>query len=232
MAIKNKVDSLIFIGLCVFAFFFSYLPFLNLPFTWLMTFLHEISHGLMALVTGGSVIKINLYLNGSGLCTTTGGWAFLILLSGYLGAIVWGVVVYLFATKINKKYAVTLTTLLSALIIVSGLLWARDLLTIIIMIVITLTLWLIIRLRSNWIAKFFMQFTGIYVLLDAIRAPLHLFDGKHLGDGAKLADLSSIPEIFWTLIWLGAGIAALWYLWSTHGCSSILEERSQHEEKL
>ena len=48
------------------------------------------------------------------------------------------------------------------------------------------------------------------MLLNAIRAPLYLIDGQHVGDGAQLADLFLIvPEIIWVALWFAFGLALL-----------------------
>ncbi|MFQ5534642.1 MAG: M50 family metallopeptidase, partial [Sphingomonadales bacterium] len=86
--------SLTFVLLVVGAMLLSVIPIVSLPFSWTATFFHEISHGLMAIATGGSIVKINLYPNGAGLCTSIGGSPFLIAFAGYFGAVLWGVLIY------------------------------------------------------------------------------------------------------------------------------------------
>ena len=69
-------------------------PYLGIPFNWLESFFHELSHGLAAIITGGKILQIELFSNGAGLCTTQGGIAFIIAFSGYAGAVGWGVLIY------------------------------------------------------------------------------------------------------------------------------------------
>jgi len=64
MRLTPRQRLLLFI---VAAFIVDYLPFINLPFLWSETFFHEISHGLAALLTGGSIDSITLNFNGAGL---------------------------------------------------------------------------------------------------------------------------------------------------------------------
>jgi len=47
----------------------------------------------------------------------------------------------------------------------------------------------------------------------ALIAPTHLIDGKHVGDGADLADITFIPEIVWVAFWLIFAGGALSYLY-------------------
>ena len=60
------------------------------PFRLFVVFLHEISHGLAAVATGGSIVSIGLSFDEGGVCLTRGGWPFLILNAGYLGSLLWG----------------------------------------------------------------------------------------------------------------------------------------------
>ena len=57
------------------------------PFRVFVVFLHEISHGLAAVLTGGRVVSIGLSANEGGVCVTRGGSPFLVLNAGYLGSL-------------------------------------------------------------------------------------------------------------------------------------------------
>jgi hypothetical protein len=60
------------------------------PLKILVVLLHEISHGLAAVATGGVIERIELSANEGGVCVTRGGSRFLILSAGYLGSLAWG----------------------------------------------------------------------------------------------------------------------------------------------
>jgi hypothetical protein len=216
---KNKKTpksvSLEFLVLVGAAFILSYIPIVNIPFTWIMTFFHEISHGIGALITGGSVEKIHLHLMGSGLCYTSGGIRFVVLQAGYIGAVLWGILIYEMADEISHKSTNILAMFLAGLIAISALLYGRDIITWIILLILFGLFVSIIKLQETYLMKLSLKFIGIYVLLDAVRAPLHLIDGRHYGDGAKLSDLTGIPEIFWVLLWLAIGIGGALYLLKT-----------------
>lgn len=51
---------------------------------------HEISHAMVAVVTGGTIERIVLDPNQGGACYCPGGNAFLTLSAGYLGSLAWG----------------------------------------------------------------------------------------------------------------------------------------------
>ena len=60
------------------------------PFRIFVVFLHEISHGIAAVLTGGRIVAIGLSFDEGGVCQTRGGWPFVILNAGYLGSLFWG----------------------------------------------------------------------------------------------------------------------------------------------
>ncbi len=206
-------DKVTFISLTAAALLLAQIPIVHWPFAWLETFFHELSHGLTAILTGGEIIRIELHLRGSGLCYTRGGWPFLVLLSGYSGAVLWGGGIYLAARGISWRSASLLLAILVGILTVSTLLWVRDLVTLGIIIVFLLILTFQWRFRSTPVLQWLLKFSGLYVVLDAVRSPLALLDVKHVGDGAKLATQTGVPEIIWVGLWFSFGLSGLWYLW-------------------
>ena len=194
----------------------SFIPVLNWPFTWIQTFFHEISHGLAAILTGGSVSHIEIHLRGSGLCYTSGGVRFVVASAGYLGASLFGVLLILSVAIFSHRQSSILAVALACLTLGSLLLWARDLITIIILLCITAVC--LLPIKNNWHPKaihILLQFIGCYVLLDAIKSPLWLIDGRSLGDGATLAQLTFVPELIWVALWEICALTCVWFVWKS-----------------
>ncbi len=222
MAVKDNIevlkrnDLLSFLTLLALAFFVSITPVLHWPFSWVQTFFHEISHGIAAILTGGSIKTIELNINGSGLCTSQGGIRFFTEFSGYAGGIFWGALIYTMVDNTSSKSADRIAILITALISITALLWARDLTTFFILVVMVVPFAIILKTKELTIEKYFMQFVGLYMVLDAIKTPTYLLDGEEKGDGATLQELTWLPEIFWILIWLALGVFTLLYLFRRH----------------
>lgn len=187
------------------------IPIISIPFKWLESYFHEISHGLAAVLTGGSIVKIQLFPNGAGLCTTRGGSALLISFFGYAGAIAWGSLTFLIAS-IHKKIAHVFSFILLALLLVSILLWIRDLLTLIIVLSLIALVLAQLKFSSTPYLQKALQLTGLLVLINSLNSPLYLLDGQEKGDGAALADLTLIPEFVWVLIWCALALFAVYRL--------------------
>jgi len=193
----------------------SWIPFLHWPFQWLQTYYHEISHGLAALLTTGDIARIELNFDGSGVCYTRGGSRFLTLLSGYLGAVFWGVLIYSASTIRSALAYQGVMLITGALWLITLVLWARDGVTIGILLVLLALVFLQWRLKSIQLARWVFQFLGVYVLIDALKSPLYLIDSRHRGDGAMLNDLTGIPEMVWVVIWFGAAATGLYFTWKS-----------------
>jgi hypothetical protein len=93
----RKRSLLIAFAAVVIVFILWNLPQLDVllyPFRLFVTFVHESGHGLAAILTGGSFVKFTVYGDGSGVATTIGGSRALILPAGYLGAALFGAVLF------------------------------------------------------------------------------------------------------------------------------------------
>lgn len=75
------------------------------PLKILVVFLHEVSHGLAAVLTGGKIVAITVSIDQGGLATTQGGNLFLILSAGYVGSLLIGVAILLVALRTNADRA-------------------------------------------------------------------------------------------------------------------------------
>ncbi len=196
------------------AVIFKQLPLVSIPFNWLESYFHEISHGIAAIITGGNIVRIQLFANGAGLCTTQGGIAFIISFSGYAGATLWGWGIYKLASA-HEQIAQLFSVLIFLLLVSSFVFWGRDLLTWFILAVLAGIFLLTIKLKKVHYLQRLMQLFGLLILLNSLFSPSSLLDGRHLGDGAALASMTFVPEIIWVLIWFLIALLALYSLYKT-----------------
>lgn len=183
---------------------------LGWPLKWAETFYHELSHGVVCMLTLGRIARIELKFDGSGCCYTRGGWRIPTLLAGYMGASLWGGALYVGGWMLGQSGATTWIKIELAILAVVFVFWVRDWRTLVIMLCIAATYGLALFKISEVLVPLFLQFAGIYVQLNAVRAPLHLIDGQHVGDGAALADIFKvIPEGVWIVWWLVFALGVL-----------------------
>lgn len=201
--------------LLVAAVIIRQIPIVSIPLNWLETYFHEISHGMAALITGGEIMRIQLFPNGSGVCTSRGGFSLFISFMGYAGATLWGVLIFKLADS-HQRVAQVFSGLMIALLLASIVFWARDLLTIIIISSLAVMFVFIIKMRRLYYLQLCLKFFGLSILLNSLFSPTYLFDGRDLGDGAALSSMTLVPELVWVLIWCALAIAALYSLIKTN----------------
>ena len=193
------------------AFLLTRLPYISVPFKWFESYFHELSHGLATLFTGGIVSHIELFPNGAGLCYSQGGNAVLIAFSGYLGAAVWGYLIFLLATWRNGiRFTLSI---LALTILASVVLWARDLLTIAILLCLSGLILLPLKLKNSRPLNSLLRILGLMIILNAMASPMVLFGLAGQGDAVALAQMTWIPAWCWVVIWLAVSCCMLWLSW-------------------
>ena len=203
-----------FFLLLIAAIVIKNLPLVSIPFNCLESYFHEISHGIAAILTGGSVVSIQLFASGAGLCTTQGGLSFVISFAGYAGATLWGWGIYKLAGS-HQGVAKIFSMLILILLVSSIVFWGKDPLTWFILVILAVLFLLPIKLQKIHYLQRLMQLFGLLILLNSLSSPSYLLDGRHLGDGAALASMTFIPEIVWVVIWFSIALLALYSLYRT-----------------
>lgn len=94
------------------------------PLKLLVVLLHEVSHGLAAVATGGSIESLTVTPNQGGLAVTRGGSRFWVLSAGYLGSLLIGLAV--FAAALGSRADRVVLGLLGAAILGVAALHVRE----------------------------------------------------------------------------------------------------------
>ena len=110
----------------------------------------------------------------------------------------------------SKKIATLGNGLILILLALTLLLWVQDVRTFII--IGSLVLLFVIKLKFGQLLALptIFRLTGLLVLLNSMYSPLYLLDGRSLGDGATLAQITLIPELIWVLVWSVLALASLY----------------------
>ncbi|MCS5707663.1 M50 family metallopeptidase [Candidatus Berkiella cookevillensis] len=211
-----SLRSITFLAYVVVAFAVYYVPIFNWPFSWWMGFFHEISKALGILATGGSVSSLELSLRGMGTSFAQGGNIWFIATCSYCGAVLWGMLIYILADKLHKKYAIFEAIVLSLFILFISILWVRDILTILILIIMVGLLLSIIKLHNYSLMKITLKFIGIYIVLDGIRTPLNLLDGRIPLDLIPLMQQSTVFTYLSVFLWFCFALLGIYALWIWH----------------
>ena len=205
--IKRKL-----VFLAGFLLFFAALWLLwNTPFIYplkiFVVMLHEISHGIASIATGGSIDKIVLDPYQGGACYCGGGNAFLTLSAGYLGSLIWGVVL-LAATNSRRIPTRTLVFGVGTLVVLLTALYVRNGFGLAFGMAFGATLMIAGRKLGPAASRVLMTALGLtsclYAILD-IKSDV--LDRPHLeSDAAMLAEMTGVPTMTWGVIWIGVAV--------------------------
>ncbi|MCC7479030.1 M50 family metallopeptidase [bacterium] len=178
------------------------------PLKILVVFFHELSHGLMAILTGGQIVQIQLSAFEGGLCITAGGNRFLILSAGYVGSLLWGGVILLLAARTRWHRALTMA--LGWLLLVVGIAYVRPLLSFGLAFILASGAALLYSgLRAGQeFNRYLLKLIGLTSLLYA---PLDILSdtifGSHLpSDAQMLSQLTGIPTVVHGVVWIAVSV--------------------------
>ena len=166
-----------------------------LPIQLLTTFLHEFSHAIVCILTGGSVASLQINLDCSGVTATYGGNNALICMGGYIGSCVFSNLLMRFS--LNDYSTRVISIFLSISCICVAYFWFSNDLTAFILVIIAISFIILAKLYK--IQSFLLQFIAIACLIDIIQ-------DFNVGPTSDLAEFSKSVGLFsdtiWMYIWL------------------------------
>ena len=182
-----------------------------LPLKLFVVLLHEISHAIAAVATGGVVERIVLHVNEGGATHARGGNAFVMLSAGYLGSLLWGLLLIELASARPRLAKAALMLLAASLLIIAAL-FVRNIFGFVFTLLFGAALLIAARrLRPRGVALVLLALgftSALYALLD-IRSDIFRRPGSP-SDAFMLAQLTGVPTLVWGVLWIGIGAAACW----------------------
>ncbi len=204
---KRKLKFLAGFALYFVALWFLWDTAAIYPLKIFVVMLHEISHGIASLVTGGTIERIVLDPYQGGACYCGGGNAFFTLSAGYLGSLFWGVVL-LAATGVRRIPNQLLVFLVGVLVLLLTGLYVRNGFGLFFGLAFGAALVAAGRKLGSGASRVLMTALGLtsclYAILD-IKSDV--LDRPHLqSDAAMLADLTGIPTMTWGVVWITVAV--------------------------
>jgi Peptidase M50B-like len=179
------------------------------PFRLFVVFLHEISHGLAAVLTGGRIVSIGLSFDEGGVCLTRGGSTFLVLNAGYLGSLLWGAVFLVLGTKRRQARSVIAAVGLFTLVVT--LLYVRTWFGFFYGLAASLALVLVASRLKPVVSEVLLATLGAMSCLYAVWdiASDVLLRTAAESDASALARLTGLPALLWGALWIGLSLVVL-----------------------
>ena len=184
------------------------------PLKIFVVFMHEVSHGLAAIATGGSIVKIEINQHEGGLALTRGGSRFWTLSAGYLGSLLWGGVILLLAarTRLGKVVSVFIGIGMVAITIGFGSDTFTYLFGIGFGVVLILLGLFLPEVVNDWILRIIGVTSCLYAILD-IKSDV--LDRSNLrSDARMLEEATNLPTLFWGILWIVVAVGlTFWFLY-------------------
>jgi Peptidase M50B-like len=202
-----------------FALFFTVLWLLwDTPFVYplkiFVVLLHEVSHGIAAVATGGSIQRITLDPMQGGACYCPGGNAFITLSAGYLGSLLWGGLL-ISAARARRIKPEWVNSVIGAMVVVLTLLYVRNGFGFAFGIAFGLAMLLVSRKMGIAINRTLLLTLGLtsalYAILD-IKSDILDRPDVH-SDAQMLSEITHVPTMVWGVLWISIALAfSAWLL--------------------
>ena len=196
------------LGLAALALLF-WDTFVVYPFRLFVVFLHEASHGLAAVLTGGRIVSIGLSFDEGGVCLTRGGWPFLILNAGYLGSLLWGAVFLLLGAR--RARARPVIGLVGLFTLVVTLAYVRTWFGFLYGLGAAVVLLAVASRLKPAVSEALLAAIGatsaLYAVWDIATDVVLRHSGQ--SDAAALARLTGLPAAAWGVAWIALSVLVL-----------------------
>jgi hypothetical protein len=178
------------------------------PFHLFVTYVHEAGHGTMALLTNGQFLGFEIFANGAGQALTAGGSRLLILPAGYLGAALFGAVLFYLTNTV--RHSRSLAIALGVVLAIFSLIFGRFSLTAFVVGVAFAAVLIVIGWKANRDVNILvLNMLAILTGLNAVLDLLFLIGNSNVGLGNVQNDAAAfsrevaplIPGAVWALLW-------------------------------
>lgn len=197
------------------------------PLKLLVVFLHELSHGIAAVATGGRIEEIVVVPQEGGHTLTIGGSRFWTLSAGYLGSLAWGGLILVLAarTHLDKLLSVVIGTGMILVSILYGGNWFVHLFGISFGGGLILVGGLLPESINDWILRVIGFTSCLYAILD-IKSDV--LDRSGVRSDARMLHeelTPMIPTVAWGIIWIIIAIIGTFFFLYVSG-----EEKAESNE--
>ncbi|WP_405107351.1 M50 family metallopeptidase [Phaeobacter sp. BS52] len=180
-----------------------------LPLRILTVFLHETSHAIVTLATGGEVLNLTIDPYEGGSVTARGGNRFLMLSAGYTGSLLIGAALFVIALRTDWDRRIL--ALFGALTLLVAAIYVRDLFALVFTLTTGVLMLATARYLSLAVNDLILRIIGISSM---IYAPLDIWDDtiarSYLrSDARMMAEEIGGTTVIWGGLWLVISLAVI-----------------------
>ena len=203
------------------------------PLKIFVVFMHEVSHGLAAIATGGRIVEIEINPQQGGHALTQGGSRFWTLTAGYLGSLLWGGLILLLAarTRFDKAISILIGIGMVAISIGFGESTFTYLFGIGFGVALIAIGFYLPEAVNDWILRIIGVTSFLYAILD-IKSDV--LDRSNLrSDARMLSEVTGIPTEVWGILWIIIAIGlTLWFLYLSGKTSTDQQTLTEEDTEL
>ena len=180
------------------------------PLKLLVVFFHESSHAIATWLTGGTVEELVLVKEQGGHVLSRGGNLFIILSAGYLGSLLWGVI--LFVLAVATRFDRIIMACLGLFMVIISLLFAKGLFTLGFSLTTASLMLLAARFLSQPLNDLLLR---LIALTSMMYAPLDIYSDtisrSHLkSDAYMLAEQVGGSTLMWGMVWISISLMIIY----------------------
>ena len=207
---RDQITELVILLILLIISFFLWDTNAIYPIKLFVVLLHELSHSIATILSGGKIITMNIGFDLGGKCETEGGNTILIASAGYLGSLLWGMLFFL--SPNNKKSGFWIIIVISIMIVLTTIGVATGATFILLALIlsallITAAFYLRIPIVSI-IVRVFGLISCVYILFD-IKDDL-LFQSAAISDATLISSLTNISTTIIGTSWILVSIICIY----------------------
>jgi len=210
--IQKKYTEIAIITFIAFMSFLFWDSLIIYPIKLFVVLLHEISHGLAAIFTGGRVAFINIDLRLGGETSIEGGNQFIIASAGYIGSLVWGAL--LFISGYDYKFSLWNNTIVSIILLLFTANFINGSTGIVLSMIFVVILFAspryLPKLLNSYLLKSLGLISALYSFID-IKEDI-ITASQRQSDAMILSKITGINPIIWGFLWLMISSVIIFFL--------------------
>ncbi|KAF0153239.1 MAG: hypothetical protein FD143_316 [Ignavibacteria bacterium] len=206
---KNRSAETAFVFSIVILSFLLWNTFLVFPIKLFVVFLHESSHAITILLTGGRIAEISLGFDLGGKVTALGGNEIAIASSGYLGSLLFGLLIFIISDlqKVRRYIFLVLAVTFFLITVLASPTLDFILIGLITIVMLVFFAFFVRILFVKLIAKSFALVSAIYVLIDIKE---DMLAKEFASDAQILAGLIGVDQVIISFVWIAVSILLIW----------------------
>ncbi len=208
----RKITEFIVLASVIILSFIFWNTYYIFPIKIFVVLLHEISHGLAAIASGGNILEIQINYNLGGVCKIKGGNSLLIASAGYIGSLLWGGLLFLSARKQN--FSTYVCTFISIGLIIITALFIKHVFGIFFTLGFAIFLFISPRYLPDLFHQLSIKTLGIisclYTIFD-IKSDLITLNYRST-DAQVIANITNVPALFWGILMLTVSLLIFYLL--------------------